>query len=147
MLVKITKSEKETKKFGKELAEQILKRKIKKRILILKGDLGGGKTTFLKGFAKGLGIKKRILSPTFVLMRKFKIKPQTSNFEYFYHFDCYRVKKTDLLKLGLKEILKDKRNILAFEWGEKLKKFPQKETLSIEFEFLSPTKRKIKISL
>jgi len=70
----------QTKKLGKIVAKKILKikRKRKAQVLGLEGDLGGGKTTFLQGFAKGLGIKEKILSPTFILMRKFQI-PSTQS--------------------------------------------------------------------
>jgi tRNA threonylcarbamoyladenosine biosynthesis protein TsaE len=75
-----TKNEKETEKLGKEIGRKILKEKPGKiaKIIALEGDLGGGKTTFLKGFAKGLGIKEKILSPTFILFRKLH---QTSNIQ------------------------------------------------------------------
>ncbi len=92
-------------------------------ILSLEGDLGGGKTTFLQGFAKGLGIKEKILSPTFVIMRKSKIKNQKSKFNNFYHIDCYRIQKPkEILDLGWKEIIKNPRNIVAVEWAEKISK-------------------------
>jgi len=80
-----TKNEKETEKLGKEIGRKILKEKPGKiaKIIALEGDLGGGKTTFLKGFAKGLGIKEKILSPTFILFRKFNIKHPNSKFKTF----------------------------------------------------------------
>ena len=74
----------ETKRIGRELAKKVLElsRKNKKAIIIgLKGELGGGKTTFLQAFASGLGIKEKILSPTFVIYRRYKIKDGN-----FYHF-------------------------------------------------------------
>ena len=72
----LSKSSSQTKKLGESLAKKFLKEKKQKgaKILGLEGDLGGGKTTFLQGFAKGLGLKEKILSPTFIIMRKFKIQ-------------------------------------------------------------------------
>ena len=82
----ITNNPCQTKKLGEKFAERILKEKLKKRAFVigLKGDLGGGKTTFLQGFAKGLGIKEKILSPTFIILRKFKVK--SLKFKVFWYF-------------------------------------------------------------
>lgn len=94
----LTNSPGQTKKAGEVLAKEILKTKLSKGALIigLEGDLGGGKTTFLQGFAKGLEITEKILSPTFVIMRKFQIArcshAASFKFHYFYHIDCYRIK-------------------------------------------------------
>ena len=105
------------------------------------GDLGGGKTTFLQGFARGLGIKERVLSPTFVLMRKFPI-PKRS----FIHIDCYRIKKAgELLDLGFKELISDHRNIVAIEWSDRIKRIMPKSSLLIKFEFIDKATRKIVI--
>src|SRR4030042_7068115 len=70
----ITNNFNQTKKLGEFLAQK-LKQGARKQALVLglKGDLGGGKTTFIQGFAKGLGIKQKVLSPTFIIMRKFQI--------------------------------------------------------------------------
>ena len=116
-----------------------------KRILALEGELGGGKTTFLKGFAKGLGIKERILSPTFILIRKFKISD--SKFKNFYHIDCYRIEKEkEILKLGFKEIVKNSKNIVAIEWSDKIKNILPSNVLFLKFEILNAKKRNINIS-
>jgi tRNA threonylcarbamoyladenosine biosynthesis protein TsaE len=144
---KITKNAKETKKLGEILAEKILSLKIKKRFLALKGELGGGKTTFLQGFARGLGIKKKISSPTFIIMKKFKIKNPKSKFENFYHIDCYRIQRPkEILNLGFKEIVKNSKNIVAVEWAEKIERVLPKNCLKIEFEMISFNKRKIKFN-
>lgn len=132
-----------TKKLGENLAKKILKGKIKKRILLLEGELGSGKTTFLKGFAKGLSIKERILSPSFVIFKRFEIK-KSKKFKNFYHFDCYRIKdKKEILKLGLKKILKDPKNIVAFEWPEIIEKIIPNKKIKIIFQILGKRKRKI----
>ena len=73
----ITTSYKQTQKLGEELAKEVLvlRRTQGKNnsavVLGLRGSLGGGKTTFLQGFAKGLGVKEKILSPTFVIQKRF----------------------------------------------------------------------------
>ena len=102
----ITKSFKETQKLGENFAKEIfnLPQKNGAVVLALQGNLGGGKTTFLQGFAKGLGIKEKVLSPTFVILKKFRIA--NSNFENFYHIDCYRLNKDkEILELDFKKII------------------------------------------
>jgi tRNA threonylcarbamoyladenosine biosynthesis protein TsaE len=135
----------QTKKLGEKLAKKILKTKSKKKAVIvgLEGDLGSGKTTFLQGFAKGLGIKEKILSPTFIIMKKFKIK--VSNFKNFYHIDCYRISKPkEILNLGFKKIISNPKNIIAIEWADQIKEILPKNTLILKFKFVEKTKRKIK---
>ncbi len=124
----ITNSPQETKKLAGNLA-----RKLKGGIIALSGDLGTGKTTFVQGFAKGLGIKDKIISPTFVLIRQYK---------NLYHIDLYRINTFD--HLGLEEILSDKNNIVLIEWAEKLRYLPQK-TKKISIEKLEDNKRLITI--
>jgi len=143
MEIYLTKSPAQTKKLGQNLAKRILKSKASENanVLGLVGDLGGGKTTFLQGFAKGLGVRERVLSPTFVLMRKFSI-PKRS----FIHIDCYRIKKAgELLDLGFKELVSNSRNIVAIEWADRIKKIMPKNSLLIKFEFIDKETRKIMI--
>jgi len=142
----ITKSGLETQKLGKRLAKMILKTKIGKGAFVigLEGDLGGGKTTFLQGFAKGLGIKDKIFSPTFVIMKKFAAKSR--NYKWFYHIDCYRIQKPEeLLDIGLKEVISGPKNIVAIEWVERVKSVLPENFLKIKFDFIDDKKREIKI--
>ncbi len=135
----LTYSPRETENLGKNLAQKIIG---KKTVIGLVGELGGGKTTFIKGLAKGLGIKAKILSPSFVIYRRHKIKKGGN----FYHFDCYRVGgEKELLSLGFKEILSNHGNIVAIEWAGKIKKIMPKNTLWINFEYMNKKKRKISI--
>ena len=146
----ITNSPSQTRKIAEILAKKILRTPLEKKALILRleGDLGGGKTTFLQGFAKGLGIKEKILSPTFVIMKKYKIPTGLmGKFQSFYHIDCYRIKKQkEILNLEFKEIISNPKNIIAIEWAEKIKKMLPQDAFSIKFDFLSKNKRKIKLS-
>jgi tRNA threonylcarbamoyladenosine biosynthesis protein TsaE len=142
----ITKSPKETERLGEKIGKRIFQVKLKKQaqIITLEGDLGGGKTTFLKGLAKGLGIKEKILSPTFLLIRKFQI-PSTK-FQNFYHIDCYRIKKPrEILKLGFRKIVKNPQNIVAIEWAERIRGILPRKVLKIKFKILGKKKREILI--
>jgi len=135
----ITSSSVQTKKLGQKFAKEILAKKSKKKSFIigLKGELGGGKTTFIQGFAKGLGIKEKILSPTFVIIKKFN---------NFYHIDCYRIQESkELLDLGFQEIISNPENIVAIEWADKIKEIMPKNILWIKFKFVDEKTRKITI--
>lgn len=169
----ITKSAKETQQIGRILAQEIIKtirsairqpaeqtakknsrpeqargRATKKALVIgLEGELGSGKTTFIQGLAKGLGIKERITSPTFVIFKKFELCP-TLSFKYFYHIDCYRLDTpSQLLDLGIKEIINQPENLLVIEWAERIKKILPKNILWIVFEHLGQDQRQIIIRL
>jgi tRNA threonylcarbamoyladenosine biosynthesis protein TsaE len=112
------------------------------------GNLGSGKTTFIQGLAKGLGIKKRIISPTFIIVRtydsRFKIKD--SRFKTFYHVDLYRTEsRHDLLSVGLDEIIQDKNNIVALEWAQKLGEMLPKQRIDIRMRYIDENKREITI--
>ncbi|MCX6760769.1 MAG: tRNA (adenosine(37)-N6)-threonylcarbamoyltransferase complex ATPase subunit type 1 TsaE [Candidatus Nealsonbacteria bacterium] len=142
----LTKNQNRTRKAGELLAKKTLKEPIRRNafVLALQGDLGGGKTTFLQGFARGLGIKDRVLSPTFVLMKRFSIRNKKSVFKNFYHLDCYRIKShKDLSALDFKKIISDPFNIVAIEWAERVKKTLPSNSLVLKFEFINKTTRKI----
>lgn len=142
-----TNSVKETQELGEKLAKETLKQNLKETALVLalQGNLGGGKTTFLQGFAKGLGIKEKILSPTFVLIKRFKIK--NKHFKNFYHIDCYRINNIkDIEELGLGDIILNPENIVAVEWSERIKNRLPKSTIMIKFDFIDKNKRRIVIN-
>ncbi len=132
----ITNSEQETKKLAKNLAK-----KIKSGVVALTGQLGAGKTIFAQGFAKGLRIKEKIISPTFVLIRQHKI-PKTN--KILYHIDLYRIE--DFKGLGLEEIWSNPNNIVLIEWAEKTKELLPKNTTYINFKVLDKNKREITLS-
>jgi tRNA threonylcarbamoyladenosine biosynthesis protein TsaE len=161
----ITSSIARTKKIAEKIAQKIIKKRSKNRALVigLKGDLGGGKTTFVQGLAKGLGTKEKILSPTFVIIKKYEVrstkKRRKKNLElqtspacrsgrdfrlYLYHFDCYRIKNPkEILDLGFKEIISNPQNIVVVEWADKIKKIMPENTLWFDFEFINESTRKI----
>ncbi|MEK7061763.1 MAG: tRNA (adenosine(37)-N6)-threonylcarbamoyltransferase complex ATPase subunit type 1 TsaE [Patescibacteria group bacterium] len=152
----ITKSFRQTQKLGEKLALRLCSRqakefKVRKSaiVLSLQGNLGGGKTTFLQGFAKGLGIKEKVLSPTFVLIKRFKIKNLPAqagkHFKNFYHIDCYRINSAkDIEELGLLGIILNPENIVAIEWPERIKNILPRSII-IKFNFLEKNKREVVI--
>jgi len=137
-----------TKKLGEVFGKEISKMKKGKRALILglEGDLGGGKTTFLQGFAKGLGIKQKILSPTFIILKKLKVK--SLKFKAFYHIDCYRIQKSkELLNLGFREIISNPQNIVVIEWSNRIARILPRDALILKFKFINQKKREIECDI
>ena len=138
----ITNSSEETRVLGKELASKLKGGEI----IALYGNLGGGKTTFVQGLAMGLGIKRRIISPTFIIIRSYKIFINKRK-KNFFHLDLYRTETVDDIKgLGVDEIIDNNNNIVVIEWAEKLKDFLPKKRIDIYFEYLDENKREIKIT-
>ncbi len=112
-------------------------------IIAMSGGLGAGKTTFIQGLAEGLGVKTKIISPTFILMRTYKRDGKPN----FYHVDVYRLEgdvKKEVENLGLFDVWRG-NNIIAIEWAEKIKELLPKETMWISFENVSENERKIVI--
>ena len=128
----ITQSAKQTQKLGEKIGRDV----VGPKILCLYGDLGSGKTTFLQGLAKGLGIKKRITSPTFVFMKQYGFS--------FYHVDVYRLEMIKEAKdLGLEEIFKDSKAVVVIEWAERIKEILPEKRVDIYFDYVSKNQRKI----
>ncbi len=140
-----SKSHQETENIGKDLALRLINQKREDGALVIamEGDLGGGKTTFLKGFAKGLDLKEPILSPTFVIFRTYDIN--SKNYKRFYHFDCYRLEERDLIDLGFKKIISDPDNIVAIEWSERVNNILPQNVTKVRFEFINKEEREISI--
>jgi tRNA threonylcarbamoyladenosine biosynthesis protein TsaE len=114
------------------------------RILCLYGQLGSGKTTFTQGFARGLGITSRLLSPTFIIVRRYDIP---SSEQFLYHIDLYRLKNvTEMEELGLDEIFTDLRSYVVIEWAEKLGELLPKHRIDIRFTVVDYGKHKITIT-
>ena len=139
----------ESKKFAQDLAREILAEKQQEKgalILALVGDLGSGKTTFAQAFAEALGVKEKIKSPTFIIFRKSKIPASPASFEYFYHFDVYRIhNEKEILNLGWEEIISNAKNIVLMEWADKIEKILPKNCVKIIFNHLSVDKREMEI--
>lgn len=139
----ITQGARETQKLGQKLADSLRNG----GIVCLYGELGSGKTTFVQGVARGLGIKNRIISPTFIIVRQYKIIRQDDKRANFYHIDLYRIQSLDDAKaLGLEEILADTANIVLIEWPEKIKEILPQKRMEIYFEYLNENERRITIS-
>ncbi|NCD01086.1 tRNA (adenosine(37)-N6)-threonylcarbamoyltransferase complex ATPase subunit type 1 TsaE [bacterium] len=141
MLEKITKTELETINIAKEFVNNI-----ETNVLAMEGDLGAGKTTFAKGLAQGLKIKKEITSPTFTIIKLYKTK--NKKYKQLCHIDTYRLNsEEELLSLGFDEYIKNEKTLTLIEWSEKIKNLLPEKYYKISIEHINETTRKIKISL
>lgn len=133
----VSRSDKATMDLG-----QMVGKRLKKGFLCLYGELGAGKTTFVRGLAKGMGIKSRIKSPTFTYGRihgldgKFKL----------YHFDFYRLAKPDeLLVAEMLEAWERGDGVIVVEWAEKVAEYLPDMRTEVYFEYIDEMTRKIKV--
>ncbi len=134
-------SEKKT----KDIAGKIAGQSAGGKIIALEGPLGAGKTTFAQGFAQALGIKEPLQSPTFILMRQYKI-PGNEEGKLF-HIDPYRLEdRAQAQSLGLDEIFANPRNIVLIEWADKLREELPKHHIRVQMKILSPEKREITVA-
>src|SRR3989338_583794 len=153
MLMKIlSKSPSQTEEMGEKLALQGTQDKFQQKqaiIIALEGELGAGKTVFVKGFAAALGVKKGIRSPTFNLMKRYPIKAighRPLAISYLYNLDCYRLNSgKELEALGFKEIVSDPRNIILIEWAERVKDALPRKYVKVHIDHVDETTRKLQI--
>jgi len=107
-------------------------------VITLNGDLGSGKTTFVKGVLMGLGYKDEVTSPTYTLINEYKTKYN------IIHLDCYREKDINRwLNIGLIDYFNNE-NILFIEWAEKIKNILPDKTKNLFFEVIGSNERMIK---
>jgi len=136
-LVETTGSVDETFQLGKKIAAEALK---KNTNIFLWGELGAGKTTFLKGVGLGLGITENIVSPTFQLVRKYE-----GTMGRFIHIDLYRLSDTEeIMYLGWEELLREEA-VTAVEWAGRAKDILPEEGLFVMITVISKEERKFEI--
>jgi len=127
----ITKSEKETFEFAKNFAKTLHGGEV----ITLQGDLGAGKTVFTKGLAKGLGIENNVTSPTFVVMKNYKIENRETKIKELVHVDAYRLSSgEDLKAIGTQEYFAREDCVVVIEWPEKVKKALPENSISFVFK-------------
>ena len=135
-------------KFAGELAKKIIEEKKDKEkalVILLSGDLGAGKTTFTKGFLKGLGVRGIVTSPTFVLMKKYQLSRE-AGFKFAYHIDAYRLRDGDLDVLGWEEIINNPEHIALVEWPERVREAGKVKGIKISFRHKGEEEREAIVS-
>lgn len=119
-----TESARETQEFGASIGLSLLKEG-NTPLICCYGELGSGKTTFVQGLANGLGIRERLISPTFIIVRRYRIPAKTG---FLFHVDAYRVnnaKEADTF--GYHDIIREPDSVVVIEWPERiLSELPQK---------------------
>jgi tRNA threonylcarbamoyladenosine biosynthesis protein TsaE len=131
-----THSAEETIELGRRLAADLAP----PRLVLLRGDLGAGKTTLVKGIAEGFQAASQddVTSPTFTLIHEYR-GPQAT----VYHIDLYRIDtQRELETLGLDDLFSDS-HLLLIEWGEKFPRFLRERDVEITFDRLGDTDRRI----
>lgn len=108
----------------------------------LVSDLGGGKTVYIRGLAKGLGYERDITSPTFTISRVYNLPSG----KQLHHFDFYRLNPGDIVDQELAEVIGDKDVITAIEWAKHSGDALPDDRVVVEIETTTETERKIKIT-
>jgi len=135
----VTHSADETIAFGRMLADLLTPPKL----VLLRGDLGAGKTTLVKGIAAAFNAvsEEDVTSPTFTLIHEYRGADVT-----LYHIDLYRIDTPRELDTLALDDLRDSKNILLIEWGEKFPNLVRERDLEISLERESETSRRIRIT-
>jgi tRNA threonylcarbamoyladenosine biosynthesis protein TsaE len=136
-MVITTKSDKETIRVGEEIARHLKPGDM----IALSGDLGSGKTTLVKGIAKGLGVKnyRYVNSPSFTIVKEYKGKVP------LFHFDVYRLDNLkDIEDIGYEDYL-DRDGVVVIEWSNKMARILPKKHLDISLKISGNSKRSLNI--
>ena len=139
----------EMKAFAEQFLNNLIPTAGSATIVGLRGDLGAGKTTFTQTCADLLGITENVTSPTFVLLKKYKINNENfvAKFSFLIHIDAYRLKNGgELNTIGWQEIISDPKNLIMIEWPELVSEVMPATTRYIDFKHVDETTRDIKMS-
>ena len=134
MIVK-TNSEAETEALGERLAKCLRAG----AVVALYGDLGAGKTAFVRGMARGLDIRESVSSPTFTIVNEYPGDPS------LFHFDMYRLKNAEeLYGIGWEDYL-DRNGICVTEWSERIEEALPEDAVRVTISRLSDSERSIRV--
>lgn len=127
----------------KKLAQKIAKSLHGNEVIALEGELGSGKTHFVKFLAEALGVDPQdVISPTYIYWREY----QGDKFAID-HFDMYRIESSaDVSSIGLEEVLSQGESVVLIEWADKIRTMIPKDALWISIENLGEEKRVFSIS-
>lgn len=107
----------------------------------LVSDLGGGKTVFTQGLAKGLGYKGEVSSPTFVISRDYDLPRGLS----LHHFDMYRISNGDMVAMELAEFISDPKSITAVEWASNVSNVLPEERITVRLKPVGENDREVEV--
>jgi len=142
----ISKSLDETEKIAQDFLNKLKPKTNGATVVGLHGDLGSGKTAFVKLVAKNLGVSENITSPTFVIMKHYKLS--TINYKLLIHIDAYRLDNgNDLTKLGWQDLVSDPSNLIMLEWPEIVSEILPKDYIRVDFKFVDENTREIHVAI
>lgn len=124
------------------LAEELAKTMKGGEVIALYGDLGAGKTTFAQAFAKALGVRERVQSPTFILMHEHRLKKEGGP-AVFLHADAYRGDATQFRGVGFDEYLGRPDAVTLVEWAERVEELLPDDAVRIRFRHLGEDRREV----
>lgn len=111
-------------------------------VVALSGELGAGKTTFVQGMARALGISDPITSPTFVVEKIYELSGRS--FAHLVHIDAYRLKNAqELSSLGFETLLSDTQNLICVEWAENVRELIPEDATRVSLSVLQEGSRNI----
>lgn len=140
---KILNNIKETEEFAGLFIKNIKENKENATIVGLQGDLGAGKTTFVKSVASALGVEGAVTSPTFIIEKIYKL-PDGERFSRIVHIDAYRLDSgRELLSLGWEEIASNPQNLILIEWPERVANILPKDVHRMYFNFIDENTREV----
>lgn len=124
-------------------AHELLNLLNNKRVIAFFGEMGAGKTTFIKAICKALGVSDAVISPTFSIVNEY----QSSSHGTIYHFDFYRIENIEeAYDFGYEEYFYS-QNYCFIEWPEKIKGLLPENTVSVKIEITGNTERNLEIHL
>jgi len=110
-------------------------------VLEFVGDLGGGKTTLIKGIAAGLGIEQTVTSPTYNIQRSYKI-PTSGTLE---HYDLYRLGDDEILLEEMREVIAAGDSIICVEWADNFREHLTEDRFVVEVHFIDENTRRYEV--
>ena len=127
-------SETEMLEYGKQLGESL----VAPSVLELLGDVGAGKTTLVRGIAKGLGIKEDVTSPSFTISKEYQGKKYR-----LVHYDFYRLGDPGIMSEDLAEAIADQNTITIIEWGNTVQDILPESRKIIEIKYIDENTREL----
>ena len=141
-MIKTTNNPEQTKEFAQEFAQQLQGGEV----VLLIGEIGAGKTTFVQGLGSALGVQDHVKSPTFVIVHEHQVHNHKT-IKHLIHLDGYRLGQTPLSELGIDQYCGRPDTVIAIEWPEQIV-FDLKKcavTDRVEIRHLGDDKRQVKV--
>ena len=138
-----TKTAEELELVAKELLQLCESTKTEQaKVIALKGDLGAGKTTLVQHLSRCLGVEETVVSPTYVVMKRYELPTDMFGYNTLLHIDAYRIEDIDEMRvLQFSELLKEKDTIICIEWPERIAELIPEDAIEVSIEIEEPGRR------